>query len=89
MKSILISHTFVLYQGSFVRSKSYDGQHHSILVSKLVAKLPEKGLVSPTLLRTVGRRAPTKSLVPGALRPTVGNSVEVTRPFSGLFIYER
>ena len=40
------------------------------------------GVVIPTVLPTVGRRAPTKKTGLGPLRPTVGNTFGITTPFS-------
>jgi len=54
-------------------------------VSDLIAKPPGKGMVSPTVLPTVGRRAPRPSVLVGALRPTVNNTVKETIPFPGRF----
>jgi len=54
-------------------------------VSNLIAKLPREGMVSPTLLPTVGRRDPGPSFFVAALRPTGGNTVGETIPFPGRF----
>ena len=53
--------------------------------SGFIPRLTGKSLVSPTLLPTVGRRAPRTNLLQGALRPTVGNSVGETRDFPVCF----
>ena len=42
-------------------------------------------MVSPMVLLTIGRRAPTIQLGLGALRPTVGNTVGETVASSGRF----
>ena len=52
-------------------------------LTMFIDKLSGKGAASPTLLPTVGCRAPTKCLVVGALRSTQGNSVGATTAFPG------
>ena len=53
------------------------------ILHRLITKPPDKYVAKPTVLPTVGRRAPTKKLGLGALGPTVGNTVGSTTYFLG------
>ena len=55
------------------------------LIDRLVAKLPGKGVVSPTLVPTVGRWVLTTNVFTGVLRRMVGDIAGGTTHFPGSF----